>query len=106
MSIFLTEEVANVLDQAFIDIDSGDIEMATQHFSKGMIGVSDLVLNTFMVDMMGLLKLGYVTRKVVDLATVTLKKAIPPAVKKVSKGLTQSELESFKAYLSHYILEV
>lgn len=105
MSILLSDKVEDDLDRSFACIESKDVDKATKHFRNGIIGLAEASIHTFLIEMMGLLNLGFLTRKIVDLSAATLQKAIPPAIRKTAVDLSQTELESFQSYLDQFLLE-
>lgn len=89
----------------FAAIKAGDVSVRSQ-FMECMQEFSLLANHYFYVESVKPLKLGAITRKMVDLGGVTINKASQAAIKKLIPHLTIEELQVFVAYLEPFFVDV
>lgn len=104
IAIELNNELRNLLEQCLESVKNHNERKARTELLTLMHGIFNLSLVVLMEKPLSLIKLGAISSKIVNLSTSTIKKAIPPALKKVTKDATQIELESFRNYIEEYII--
>ncbi len=109
-TLYLASEMNQDKGQRLLDslviINNGDGEQVKDEFMESLLYVLDLSLNDFLKQPMSLIKLGLISRKMVDIGYVTLTKASKTAVKQMVKKMDNQELKSMGIYASTLIQEV
>lgn len=104
LAVEMDDDLAAVLFNAFKHIDAGDLTLARRDLIESMLGIMDLSLLVFLREPMDLLNLGMISKKVVDICLVTIKKALPPALRKITSDMNVEELQSLKGYIETFVV--
>ncbi len=104
MAFRMEDDLEECLDRCLENLESGDVEAVRKDLVTLLVGVANQSIELNLVKPMSLIKLGMISRKVVDFVETTLEKAIPPAIKKIVKNMDQEELESLRDFLMNLLI--
>jgi hypothetical protein len=99
----LDKRLETLLFSAIKNTEKGNAELAKKELVQVLEEVTLESLEVFLVKPMALIKLGLISRKVVNFVSAALEKAAPPAIGKIVEHMDQEELESLKDFLHEFI---
>ena len=99
----IDQELETLLFVAIKNIDKGNTDVAKIELVQVLEEVTFQSLEVFLVKPMSLVKLGLISRKVVDFVSAALEKAVPPAIGKIVEHMDQEEVASLKDFLHEFI---
>ncbi len=98
---FQLEDFAEeALEQSRVALQEEDLKAARKEFHTAMQNFQEQGLYIFYKKPMGMIKLGMVAKKIVDLGYKAIQGAVKPAINKIVKGMDLDELETLEAYIS------
>jgi hypothetical protein len=99
MGFQLNDELEEMVVACIEHLENDNVESAKQELVTLLENILDHSLELFLVEPMSLIKLGMISRKVVDFVTVTIEKTVPQAIGKIIEHMDKEELESLRDFL-------
>ncbi|MBV1883911.1 MAG: hypothetical protein KUG82_19890 [Pseudomonadales bacterium] len=100
----LDNDLEALINSAFNNIHNNETQTAKEELTDALLQIIMISLELFLKVPMGLIKLGMISRKLVDLTAATLEKVVQPAIRKIVGNLDQEELESFEGFIVELVL--
>lgn len=86
------------------NLEKGEIELVRRDLISLLESITDQGIELFLHQPMSLIKLGLISRKVVDFVGATIQKTVPPAIGKIVEHMDKEELKSLEGFLLEMII--
>ena len=107
-TIFLGFEVEArmeaMIHSCIAHLEAGDLPNAKSELIELLEHLIDESLDLYLMVPMSLVRLGMISRKLVDLTQTTIEKAVPPALRKIVDHMDQQEMETLREFLLELII--